>query len=133
MQREECQFEFHSVSENEVKKAVLNMVEKKVNITGDISMGILKDCVDSYIFILGKTLNTSLERNCFPNQLTLVEVTSVFKKEDELNKEIYHPVSVLSYASKILERIVFNQMSLFFKSRFSPILMGFLKNHKIPH
>ena len=109
------------------------MVEKKVNITGDISMGILKDCVDSYIFILGKTLNTSLERNCFPNQLTLVEVTPVFKKEDELNKEIYHPVSVLSYASKILERIVFNQMSLFFKSRFSPILMGFLKNHKIPH
>ena len=109
------------------------MVEKKVNITGDISTGILKDCVDSYIFILGKTLNTSLEINCFPNQLTLVEVTSVFKKEDELNKEIYHPVSVLSYASKILERIVFNQMSLFFKSRFSPILMGFLKNHKIPH
>ena len=130
---EECQFEFHSVSENEVKKVVLNMVEKKLNITGDISTGILKDCVDSYIFIPSKTLNTSLERNCLPNQLTLVEVTSVFKKEDELNKEIYHPVSVLSYASKVLERIVFNQMSLFFKSRFSPILMGFLKNHKIPH
>ena len=45
--------------------------------------------------ILTKILNTSLERDCFPNQLKLAEVTPVFKKEDELNKENYHLVSVL--------------------------------------
>ena len=44
------------------------------------------------------------------------EVTPVFKKEDELNKENYCPVSVLSHPSKIFERIVFNQMNLFFES-----------------
>ena len=105
------------------------MEEKKANLTGDIPAGILKGCVDSYIPILTKILNTSLERGCFPNQLKLAEVTPVFKKEDKLNKENSHPVAVLSHASKIFERIVFNQMNLFFESKFSPQLTGFRKNH----
>ena len=89
------------------------MEEKKANLTGDNPARILKGCVDSYVPILTKILNTSLERGCFPNQLKLAEVTPVFKKEDELNKENYRPVSVLSHASKIFERIVFNQMNFF--------------------
>ena len=56
-------------------------------------------------------------------------MTPVFKKEGELNKENDRPVSVLSHASMIFERIVFNQMNLFFESRFSPLLAGFRKNH----
>ena len=83
LRREECQFKFHSVSENEVRKVILNMNEKKANLTGDIPAGILKGCVDSYIPIFTKILNTSLENSCFPNQLKLAEVTPVFKKEDE--------------------------------------------------
>ena len=53
----------------------------------------------------------------------------MFKKEDELNEENYHPVSILSHASKIFERIVFKQMNLFFESRFLPLLARFRKNH----
>ena len=44
---------------------------KKANLTSDIPAGILEGCVDSYIPILTKILNTSLERGCFPNQLKL--------------------------------------------------------------
>ena len=60
-------------------------------ITGNVPAGILKGCCDSYISILTKTLNTSLERGCFPNQLILAEVTLVFKKENKLNKKILPP------------------------------------------
>ena len=56
-------------------------------------------------------------------------MTPIFKKEDELSKENYRPVSVLSHASKIFERIVFNQMNLFFESTFSPLVTEFRKNH----
>ena len=86
---------------------------KKANLTGDIPAGILKGCVDSYISVLTKILITSLERGCFPNQLKSAEVTPVFKKEDELNIENVRPINVLSHASKISERIVFNQMICF--------------------
>ena len=88
---------------------------KETNLTGDILAGILRRCVDSYISVLTKILNTSLERGCFPNQLKLAEVTSLFKKEDELNEENYLPVRVLSHPSKIFERIVFKQMNRFFR------------------
>ena len=36
-------------------------------LTGDVPEGILKSHVDSYISILTKILNTSLERGCFPS------------------------------------------------------------------
>ena len=86
------------------------------NLTRDIPAGILKSYVDSYISVLSKILNTSVERGCFPSQLKLAEMAPVFKEEDELNKENYRPVSVLSPASKIFERIVFNQMEFFFSN-----------------
>ena len=129
MRREECQFIFHSITRNEVTKVILNIDEKKVNLTGDIPEVILKNCVDSYISVLTKSLNSSLERDRFPNQVKSVEVNLVFKRADELNKENYRSVSVLSHASKIFERIVLNQINLFFKSRFSTVLPGFCKNH----
>ena len=69
MQSTECQFKFHSVSENEVRTIILNMDEKRENLTDDTPAAVLKGCVDSYISILTKILNTdtSLERRCFPN------------------------------------------------------------------
>ena len=127
LRRGECQFKFNSVSENEVRKVILNTDGKKANLTGDIPAGKLKGCVDSYVSVLTKILNTSLESVCFPNQLKLPEVTPVFKKKNEINKE--NVARVLSHTSKISERIVFNQINLFFESRFSPLLTGFRKNH----
>ena len=84
----------------------------KTNLIGDISAGILKVYVDSFISILTKILNTSLERSWFSNQIKLTKVTHVFKKEDKLNKENYRPPRVLPNASKIFERIVFNLTNL---------------------
>ena len=53
----------------------------------------------------------------------------MFQKEDELSKENYRSASVFSHASKIFERIIFNQMNLSFESKFWPLLKGFCKNH----
>ena len=39
LRREECQFKFHSGSENEVRKVILDMDENKANLTGDILQG----------------------------------------------------------------------------------------------
>ena len=47
-----------------------------------------KGRVGSYISILTKILNSSLEINCFSNQFKLAEVAPVLKKEDKLSKKI---------------------------------------------
>ena len=55
-------------------------MDKKANLSGDVSAGILKDCIDSYISVLTKILTTSLERGYFSNQRKLEEKTPVLKK-----------------------------------------------------
>ena len=65
--------------------------------------------------------------------LKLVEVSPVFKKNDDLDKENYRPVSVLSHMSKVFERIVYNQIDNFMKGKLSNLLTGFRKNHSIQH
>ena len=72
-----------------------------MNLTGDIPAGILKGCDDSYISIFTKILNTSLERGCFPNQLKLLEVTPVFKKEVEAVAQTCSVKKVLLEISQI--------------------------------
>ena len=47
------------------------MDEKKVSLTDDIPARILNGYVNSYNCIPTKIVNTSLERNCFPNQLAV--------------------------------------------------------------
>ena len=89
----------------------------------------MNGCVDSYISLFAAILNAPLDKGCFPNQLKFAEVTNVLKKDDELSKENYNPVSVLSRASRILDRIVFTQMNLFFESKFSSLSTGFSKNN----
>ena len=98
-------------------------------IPGDVPVGIVKVCVDSYISVFTKTLNILLEAGCFPNQHKLAEVNPVFEKEDELNKENYYHVSVFSHASKIFERIIFNQINLFSESASFELLTGCRKSH----
>ena len=49
-----------------------------------------------------------------PNQLELAEMAPMFKKEDEQSKENYRPGSIFSHASQIFDRIVLNEMNLFF-------------------
>ena len=53
----------------------------------------------------------------------------VFKKDDDLSKENYRPVSILSHMSKIFERIFYKQIDRFMTLKFSPFLCGFRKNH----
>ena len=95
-------------------KFILNMDLRNAIVPGDILQGILKNCVGSYVSILTIILNTSLERSFFPNQLKLLEMNPVFKKEDKLSKENNHLVSVLSHACKIF---FFSIMMMFTRNK----------------
>ena len=77
---------------------------------------------------------TNIITNCLkdglsPTELKLADVSPVFKKGDDLNKENYRPGSILSHMSKVFERIFCKQIDRFMKSKFSPFLCAFRKNH----
>ena len=69
----------------------------------------------------------SIDNNCYPDDLELAEVSPVFKKKNDLDKENYRPVSVLSYVTNVFERIMYQQIENFMKDKLSNLLTGFRK------
>ena len=86
-----------------------------------------------YLFELQHTSWTIYFKNLSAKRLRLFEVTSVFKKQDCMNKENYRPISILSHMSKMFERILYNQVNNFMKDKLSNILTGFSKGHSAQH
>ena len=79
-------------------RIVLNHDSFKATPIRDIPIDTLKSTADMHLFLIAKIINLSSEKNCFPDDLELAEV---YKKNDDLNKENYRPVSVLYHVSKI--------------------------------
>ena len=67
----------------------------------DISVYILKSTVDIYLPFITNTINLTIKKSCFPEELKLVEVSPIFKKKDDLDKGNYKPLSVLPHVSKV--------------------------------
>ena len=58
--------------------------------------------------------NMSIEKDIFPDQLTIAKVTPLFQNGDILLIDNNRPISVLPCFSKILERIIYNRLFSFF-------------------
>ena len=119
---------FRYVSVKEIKKELVNLSSKKAARNGDIPAKTLKDSLSEYTKELTTIINNCLKDGLFPNELKLADVSPVFKKDDDLNKENHRPVGILSRMSKIFERIFSEQFERFMTSKFSPFLCGFRKN-----
>ena len=97
-------FSFHEISEGEALREILRLDGTKSTPVGDIPVEMLKSAIDIHASILTKIINLSLRNGCFPNDLKAAQVSLIFKKHDDLEKENYRPASVLPYMSKVFER-----------------------------
>ena len=88
----------------------MNLSSKKATTKGDIPANILGDSLSVYTKELTTIINNCLKDALFPNELKLADVSPAFKKDDDLNKENYRPVSILSHMSKVFERIFYKQI-----------------------
>ena len=108
---------------------LMSLSSKKVTGKIDIPPKILKDSLSVYTTELTIIINNCLKDGLFLNELKLDDVSTVFKKDDDLYKENYRPVGILSHMSKVFERFFYKQIDRFMTSKFSPFLCGFRKSH----
>ena len=80
-------FTFNLVSFYEIEREIVTLNNKKAAREGDISVNISKDTIDTYLPILTKVINSSIEQNKLPNELKLADVLPIYKKKHPLNKE----------------------------------------------
>ena len=61
------------------------------------------------------------------------EVTPIHKKDNKIDKENYHPRSILPNLSKVYERLMHNQIYPYFQTIFSKFQCGFRKGFNAQH
>ena len=73
--------------------------------------------------------NASINQARFPQDSKLADVSPVYKKNDNLNKENYRPVSILPSVSKIYESLMADQLTDHFENIFDKLLSEVRKKH----
>ena len=127
------QFSFQQVTEQHVRQVILSVDSSKSTPVGDIPADMLKVTLDIHLSLITEIINLSFENGCFPDDLKFAEVSHIFKKNDDLDKENYRPVSVLFNVLKVFEKIICSHIDALMQDKLSNILTGFRKNHSTQH
>ena len=122
---------FSSVSIGCVRKLLGSLDTSKAKGSDGIPAFLLKSCADLLAPSLTLIFNASLAVGSVPDGMKLAHVTPVFKAGNPQDPGNYHPVSLLPIVSKLLERIVHRQLSLFLdkENLYPPCQFGFRSQH----
>ncbi len=78
-------------------------------------------------------VNQSIASSNFPSDLKMAEVSPIFKKDDRINKEKYHPITILPASSKPFECIIFDELTNYFNNILSTFLAAYCKGYSTQH
>ena len=123
-------FYFSSVSPDEVKKHALVIKSDAIG-SDQISRKMILLTMKTVLPILCHIFNCSLFSNTFPDIWCQAIVIPIPKVSNPTSFTDYRPISILPFLSKILERIVHDQLSSFLTKNhiLSPFQSGFRPGH----
>ena len=126
-------FRFDFTSYEETVKKIKNLKIRKVSQKTDIPVKIIKENKDIVSYFLYHHYHNSLSCSTFPSGMKYAEVTPIHKKDDKTGKENYRPISILPNLSKVFERLIYNQIYLYFQTIFCKFQCGFHKGFNLQH
>ena len=110
MKDRQCSFSFRSVHPDEVQKVISSLKNSKSTGTDTIDTWAIKLAAPHILPALTHIINLSIAQSSFPTMWKHAKVVPLLKKGDPLTPKNYRPVALLPVFSKILERMVFNQL-----------------------
>ena len=129
----EERFHFTPIDESFINDKIGSLDKRKPTTYNNIPTRVLVENKDIISPIITKLYNESNCKANFPNSLKLADVTPAHKKDDRTKEDNYRPVSILPPVSKIFERTMFDQISLYIEKLLSPFLCGFRKGFSTQH
>ena len=120
-------FCFNHVSMTDVETEIMLVNSSKACPKHTIPPTIIKDNSDILTCKLLSDFNISIDSNIFPINLKNADITPAHKNGDRTDKSNYRPVSILPTISKIFERFLYNQISIYMEPKLSENLCGFRK------
>uniref|UniRef100_A0A1X7U1G9 Reverse transcriptase domain-containing protein n=1 Tax=Amphimedon queenslandica TaxID=400682 RepID=A0A1X7U1G9_AMPQE len=116
-----------SFSAMDVYQALIKLDTSKAMGIDCVSPHILKNCAIALHIPIHHLFAQSLLYGKLPWEWKIHLITPVFKSGDRSSVKNYRPISLLCSLSKVLERLVFDQMILFLSPSISISQFGFLK------
>ena len=102
---------------------------QKVTQYTDLPVKILKENSDIFGNYICDFFNDCVNRGDFPSLLKIASITPVFKKGDRDLKDNYQLVSILPVISKIFEKLLCKQNTMFIDLLLSKFQCGFRKGY----
>ena len=107
-------FDFQNIDEETVMKTIQNLPSKNSCGVDGISSKLIKIIEPAIIKPLTLLINQVLNTGIFPDELKIAKVIPLFKKDDPKLLTNYRPISLLPTISKVIEKIIFTQLSTYF-------------------
>ena len=98
-----------NVLASEVKNVIMSLKNSSAG-WDDIPAFVAKQCVDNFIDPITCIINKSVSEGVFPSELKLARVVPIHKAGDMAAVTNYRPISVLTFFSKIFEKIMYNKL-----------------------
>jgi hypothetical protein len=100
-----------AITETQVLNLFLGLDSNKVSI--DIPNNMIKIAAYELSPIFTNIFNESISTGVVPDILKICRITPIYKSGDTNEPHNYRPISILSVFSKVLERLVYNQLDNF--------------------
>ena len=123
---------FQKVTQDDVRKIIKDLKPYAAAGADQIPAKIIKDNTDTVAEPIAHLVNLSLQSGIFPNIYKEAIIRPIHKggEKDDINTSNYRPISLISNVSKILEKLVKNQLTKYLEDShyFAKYQMGFRKN-----
>lgn len=120
---------FTPINPDKVIDSIMSNKDKKCNIN-DLPITVLKRVAHVISPTLSHLVNNSISSGVFPDCLKMCKVVPIFKGGDALSPSNYRPISILHIFSKMLEKLIHEQIYSYLETNniFSNCQFGFRRN-----
>lgn len=129
MMYERNEFNFSEVTTSDVLKIMKALSTKKASGFDEIPIKFIKMAKSQLAKPMMIIVNKCLTQMTFPNNMKKANITPLYKKKDKLDKDNYRSINLLVGLSKIVEKIIANQIYRYVNPFLHKYLSGFRKGY----
>ena len=114
MRGKNCRMQLNHISIEKVRRILKNLSNSKSTGIDELDNFSVKLAADFIAWPLHHIICLSIIHSKFPQSWKYSKVLPLYKKGDKLERKNYRPVSILSPLSKVLEKVVYEQIYSYF-------------------
>lgn len=122
-------FNFQYTNKSQVERLLSSVNTRKACGHDLIPPSLIKESASAIAGPLTTIMNQSISQCSYPTRWKMGQVTPLFKKDDELCKTNYRPITVLPAINNVFEKLLLVQLEDFFKEILPDFISAYRHNY----